>query len=293
MTQPAKIQPTIAQPAGPLFAGVTLAMISWKAHATVEHTLQSYQSAGILDLFAHKRIHFNEISQADRAIADRFGFATSGTADNIGIYGAVDAVSAQASTPFILSLENDCPLVTNRDGLIAMLGSALTDMQTLNVPVFLMRSRRQPGEPFWRRQRYEDHFDVVWPLGTDPSQRRAMPNPIMRAYQDIRRNALRGSAIYAEEDPTLRHPRVIRKSAGGNWLTSSRHLNWSNCCVLVKTDFLRNVVLDRVRRFPATATLNGHQDIEAALKVNGWWRKQHFAMGQSEPGPFTHQRLDR
>lgn len=277
----------------PRFGDVTLAMISWKAHATVQHTLASYQTAGILDLFGAKKIHFNEISDADREIAGRFGFDYSGTPGNVGIFGAVDAIAATVTAPYILSLENDCPLVTGREGLVEMLGSALHDMALFDVPVFLMRSRRQPGEPFWRRARYEERFRPVWPLGTDASHRQPMTNIVQRAYEDIRRNSLRGSAIYAEEDPTLRHPGVIKKSPHGNWLTNSRHLNWSNCCVLVRTDFLRDVVLERVRRFPALSTLNGHQDIEAALKVNGWWRRQHFPMGQSEPGPFTHQRLDR
>lgn len=281
------------KPGAPLFGDVTLTVISWKAHATVLKTLQSYETANILDLFASKRIHFNEISPADIAIAERFGFAHSGSASNSGIFGAVDAVAAQVRTPFMLSLENDNPLATDRAGLIAMMTSALADMKVRDVPVFFMRSRREPGEPFWRKDRYSQRFHVVWPIGTDASQRRKLPHPLVRAYEDIRRSSLRGSAIYAEEDPTVRHPRVIEKSANGNWLTRSSYINWSNCAVLVNTNFLRDVVLNRVRHYPAPTTLNGHQDIEAALKLGNWWRKQGFAMGQSEPGPFTHERLDR
>ncbi len=277
----------------PPFGDVTLAMISWKAPATLQHTLASYETAGILGLFGDRRIHFNEISEADQALAIRYGFTHSGTPANLGIFGAIDAIAASVTTPYVLSVENDCPLVTDRAGLLAMLGSALSDMAMLNVPVFTMRSRRQPGDEFTRRTRYEDRFQVVWPLGTDRSQRRAMPYLVSRLYEDARRGTLRGCSLYAEEDPTLRHPRIIKKSPQGNWLTTSRYLNWSNNCVLVRTDFLRDVVLDRVRHHPAPSTLNGHQDIEAALKVNGWWRRQHFAMGQSEPGPFTHHRLDR
>ena len=285
--------PDTKKPDAPLFSGVTLTMISWKAHATVQKTLESYEAAGILDLFAAKRIHFNEISPADIAIAERFGFERSGSAANTGIFGAVDAVSAQVRTPYILSLENDNPLVTDRAGLITMLTCALNDMAERDVPAILMRSRRDPGEQFWRRSRYEQRFNVVWPLGADAGKRRPMPNPLVRAYEDLRRSSLRGSAIYAEEDPTLRHPRVIEKTANGNWLTKSSYINWSNCCALVKTEFLREVILDRVRKHPSPATLNGHQDIEAALKLDNWWRKQGFPVGQSEPGPFTHERLDR
>ena len=268
-------------------------MISWRAPDTIAHTLNSYTAAGILDLFAARRIHFNEISPADREIAAAHGFAVSGRPENIGIYGAVAAVVREVKTPYLLSLENDCPLVTDRAGLSAQLTSALADMNTLDVPVFILRSRREPGEAFARRARYEAKFRAVWPLGSETPQPGGLPHRLVRAYEDLRRPALRGCAIYAEEDPTLRHPGVIQKSANGNWITTSRHLHWTNNAILVRTAFLRDVVLARVQSHPAKTSLNGHQDIEAALKRDGWWRKQGFAMGQSEPGAFTHRRLDR
>ena len=277
----------------PPFGDVTLAMVSWKAPATLQHTLASYEKAGILGLFGARRIHFNEMSTADEALAARYGFTHTGTRANLGIFGAIDAIATTLTTPYVLSVENDCPLVTDRDGLLAMLGSALSDMALLRVPVFTMRSRRMPGDEFSRRARYEERFQIVWPLGSDRRQRNAMTPWATRLYEDLRRGTLRGCSLYAEEDPTLRHPRVIKKSPHGNWLTTSRYLNWSNNCVLVRSDFLRDVVLDRVRCHPAPTTLNGYQDIEAALKANSWWRKQKFPMGQSEPGPFTHKRLDR
>jgi hypothetical protein len=275
------------------FPELTLGMISWKAPKTVAHTVATYEQADILDLFAARRIHFNEISADDRAIATQYGFDATGTANNAGIFGGVDALVAAITTPYVLFVENDCPVVTDRAGVICAIARVLDDMRTHDVPVFSMRSRRQPGEKFWRRERYEQRFRLVWPLGSALEQRRPLTNVIQRTYEDARRSALRGSAIYAEEDPTVRHPTIIQKSTNGNWLTRSPYLHWSNCCFLARTDFLRDVVLDQVRRHPAPTTLNGQQDIEAALKANRWWRRQSINMGVCEPGPFTHERLDR
>jgi hypothetical protein len=275
------------------FDSVTLGMISWKAPRTVAHTFASYERASILDVFGARVIHFNEISEADRTVAAQHDFAVSGSSDNVGIFGGVDALVAQVTTPYFLLVENDCPVLCDRAGLVSAIAGVLDDMTRHDVPVFLMRSRRQPGEPFWRRSRYENRFRIVWPLGTSPAERREMAHPLVRAYEDRRRSALRGSAIYAEEDPTLRHPRIIQETANGNWLTRSPYLQWSNCCFLARTDFLRDVVLDRVRRHPSRTTLNGTQDIEAALKEGNWWRKLDVPIGQCEPGPFTHERLDR
>lgn len=275
----------------PLFGEVAFCVLSWRAHATLCHTLTSFAAAGILDLFAERLIFFNEIDETDRAIARSFGFAAMGSPTNIGIFGGVDGLAGAAKAPNILFVENDCPLATSRAGLIAMVRSALADMDAESVPVLLMRSRRNPGEPFWRRSRYESRFRIVQPLGG--SRRNGLPPLWRRIYEDLRRPSARGCAIYAEENPAERHPRIVRRSANGNWITSSQHLSWSNCCFLARRDFLRNVVLRRVRTAPAAVTLNGHQDIEAALKAGGWWRRQRLPIGQSEPGPFTHIRLDR
>ncbi len=275
------------------FPGVTLGMISWRAPETVRHTLESYAQAGILDLFAARRIHFNEISAADQAIAQAHGFEVTGSNDNLGIFGAVDRLAREVTTPYLLSLENDCPLVATRDELGAMLNSALADMAALDIPVFILRSRREPGEAFARRERYERRFRPVWPIGQPQPDPLVRPHLLVRAYEDRRKSALRGCAIYAEEDPALRHPGVIKRSPNGSWVTSSRYLNWTNNAILVRTDFLRDVVLARVHSHPAKTSLNGHQDIEAALKRDHWWARQNILMGQSEPGAFTHKRFDR
>ena len=282
-----------AATAHPGVAGVTLGMISWKAPRTVAHTLSSYEHADILTLFPQRRVHFNEISDDDRRIAAHHGFQVSGSAENAGIFGGVDALVARTTTPYFMLVENDCPVLTDRAGLMAAISGVLDDMASHNVPVFLMRSRRQPGEPFWRKSRYEGRFRVNWPIGAPQEQRGEPAHVLIRAFEDRRRSALRGCAIYAEEDPALRHPGIITRSRNGNWITRSPYLQWSNCCFLARTDFLRDVILDRVRRFPSKTTLNGTQDIEAALKVGHWWRKQNIPIGQCEPGPFTHERLDR
>lgn len=274
-----------------LFGNVALCLLSWKANVTLRHTLASFADVGILDLFAERMIFFNEIDGTDREVAKEYGFEALGSPTNVGIFGGVDRLVAAAHASHILFVENDCPLATSRAGFISMMRSALDDMEKLGVEVFQMRSRREPGEPFWRRARYERRFRVLEPIGG--GRRNPAPPLWRRMYEDMRRPALRGCAIYAEEMPTVRHPGIVSQSDNGNWITTSEHLNWSNCCYLARREFLRDVVLERVRTHPSTIDLNGHQDIEAAMKRDRWWRRQKILMGQSEPGPFTHIRLDR
>ena len=145
----------------PAFPDVTLGMISWKAHRTVAGTLASYERAGILDLFAARLLHFNEISDDDREIAQRHNFGASGSPLNLGIHGAVDVVAARVTTPYVLMVENDCPVIAGRNEVTTAIATALSDMKKYDIPVFSLRSRRQPGDKFDRRTRYEKKFRVV------------------------------------------------------------------------------------------------------------------------------------
>jgi hypothetical protein len=243
-------------------------------------------------MFGSLRLHLNE-AEFDDTLALKLGFEITRSGLNLGIFGAAEAIAEATTTTYLLYVEDDCPLVTGKNTCKDMLRSALDDMGDFNIPIFSMRSRREPGDKFVRRARYEARFRPVHRIGEAADSIRPLASYSRRLLEDWRRPGLRACAIYAEEDPTIRHPSIIKRTPRGNWLTSSRHLNWSNNCVLVRTNFLRDVVLDRVRRYPAPITVNGHQDIEAALKRGSWWRNLAVPMGQSEPGPFTHKRLER
>ncbi len=272
---------------------ITLSILSWKQHDVLRNTLQSFDRNGVLDVFPARRIFFNEIDQADREIAAEFGFEATGNETNVGIFGGAKGLTNACTTAFMLFVENDCPAIVSaeefRDGMVR----AIADMRAYDVPVFSMRSRRRPGEKFNRRERYEKYYRLERPLsaeeGGNPASRKPT-HPMWRKVEDLRRPSLRGSAMFAEEDPHLRHPSCIRRSSNGNFLISSRIHNWSNNCLLVNTQFMREVIIPQVEAHPAPTAINGHQDIEAALKLDNWWKSQEVTMGQADPGPLTHAR---
>ena len=271
----------------------TLSVLSWQQHDVLRNTLGSFVNQGVLDLFAERRIFFNEISQADRNIAAEFGFEAIGSESNVGIFGGAKGLADACATEFMLFVENDCPAIVRADVFADGMARATADMREHRVPVFSMRSRRQPGEKFNRRERYEKYYRLERPLSESASgnpEERAPTNSLQRLAEDLRRPSLRGSAMFAEEEPHLRHPSCIQRSANGNFLISSRIHNWSNNCLLVEAAFMRDVIIPRIEAHPAPTTINGHQDIEAALKLDNWWKRQDVMMGQADPGPLTHAR---
>lgn len=270
-----------------------MSVLSWKQHDVLRRTLRSFADNGVAGLFAERRIFFNEIDDGDRAIASEFGFEAVGCTSNVGIYGGAKGLAEACQCTFMLFVENDCPAIVAADVFYDAVARATADMRAHDTPVFSLRSRRRPGEKFDRRQRYQKYYRLEQALGdcdSEPLPERRPTGLLRRTYENLRRPSLRGAALFAEEQPHLRHPNLIRKTANGNFLTTSRVLNWSNNCVLVNADFMRDVVLKRVETHPAPTSINGHQDIEAAVKLNRWWRNLDVGMGQAEPGPLTHAR---
>lgn len=271
----------------------TLSLLSWKQHDVLRPTLSAFASRCVLDLFPSRRVFFNEFDQADRDVAAEFGFEALGSASNVGIFGGAKALAAACTTEFMLFVENDCPPIVDADAFFDGMNRATADMRDHNVPVFSMRSRRQPGEKFNRRERYEKYYRLERPLreiDDGSGGQRSPTNMLQRIAEDFRRPSLRGSALFAEEAPHLRHPSCIQRSTNGNFLISSRIHNWSNNCLLVNVGFMLDVIAPRVESHPAPTTINGHQDIEAALKMGNWWKEQDVLMGQADPGPLTHAR---
>ena len=276
------------------FETVTLGILSWRAPDTLRASLETYAREDLFSLFGRKIIYFQEISEGDRALAAQFGLEAHGSLANSGIFGGVEALVRIADTDHLLILENDCPLVETRQTAMRAIGSALGDMAAHDLPVFRMRSRRDPGEKFSRLGKYVAHFPVREPL----AGARLPANPprwhafLRRLLRPGKARSLKASAVYGETNPHLRQPGAVARSENGNWRTDSRFINWSNQSVLVERRWLDETILQRVRTHPSNRPVNGFQDIERA--VNGpWWRARRVAIGISEPGLFSHRRLDR
>jgi len=273
---------------------LALGLLSWRAPETLAATLETYAAGGLFDLFDEACVYFQEISDSDRAVAAHYGLTTGGTDANTGIEGGVRALVGDTRADLILLLENDCPLVVDAAVAADALTRAVADMDHHDTPVFRMRSRRHPGDNFTRTDKYQSLFGAHDPLDTDvtihpPAPLRAL---VGRTLRPLRARRFRGDAVYVERDPVAAQPGAVRPSANGNYLTDSRFINWSNQSVLVRPDFMRDVLFPGVEAHPSKRTIAGVQDLERAANRR-WWRDLHVPVGISDPGLFTHARLDR
>lgn len=272
---------------------IGLGILSWRAPRTLAASLATYEAGGLFDLFDEQRVFFQEITAEDRETGLRHGLDVDGSKSNLGIEGGVRELVEGTDADLLLLLENDCPLLADAATARDTLARAVADIETHDLPVFRLRSRRQPGENFTRPLKYQRFFPVHDPLNTKVDILTASPfsAALRRTLRPAKANRFRAEAIHVERDPAARQPRAVRASGNGNWLSDSRYMTWSNQSVMVRPEWMLNVLFPGVAAHPSKRTIGGAQDIERAANRR-WWRDLRVPIGFSDPGLFTHARLD-
>lgn len=267
---------------------VGVGLLSWKAPLTLAATLESHVTLDLFSLFDDHLIFFQERSESDKEVAERFGLRHAGNAENTGIVGGVRALVEGLDCDYLLLLENDCPAVESREEIRRQLDAALSDMVSEQIPVFRFRSRREPGEGLASVGKFYRYYAdrVQAPAGHSPLMSR-----LRRLLRPGKARRMRGASAYAQCRPDKVFPGVFARTPCDNLVVDSRYINWTNQSVLVARRWMRDVILPYVDEHPSNRLVNGFSDIEKEL--NGrWWREQRFPVGLA-PGVFTHRRLDR
>lgn len=269
---------------------ISVGVLSYGTHRTLERSVSTHVAAGLTGLVGEYFIHFNALSDADRAVAASLGVAFSGSPQNTGIYGGFRAIAERADRRFVLVLENDISAITDPATTAACLASAVADMAAHAIPIFGMASRTTPGTSSSTRKLVRAN-GIKSPLRADHrASKPTLAGKIASLLRHGRLDIFRGAAVFVERDPEIAYPMAWRKLASGNYVTSSRHRNWSNQAVLFDRRFFLDVVCRRVDEQPDDRLVNGHQDIERALN-RSWWRRLGVPMGHSGIGIFRHARI--
>lgn len=276
---------------------IGLGVLSWKAHETLKATLNSYRDSGLLELFEDKVIHFNDISDEDRAIAEDYGFRAVG-GENKGIATGTENLVKAIESEHVLVVQNDNPLVESVEFADAHLGAALSLLENNKADLVRMRHRWQVGEGFADVVKYlkvhglqECHpdFSALETLPPEVPLEDGFGKKLQRLLRPGRAHQMKGRGIFIEASPETLFPDVIRRD-GDFLLVDSAVINFSDQCFMCAKRFYLDVLAAYVNANPSSRTLNNFQVPEICLN-SPWWRKQHFQIAQGR-GIFTHGRLD-
>ena len=255
--------------------------------------MQSYAKIGFQDFFDEAKIIFQEVSDHDKLLAEKYGFDYVGMPDNQGIQGGNKLISEHLTTDYVLILENDNPVVESEETTYKRILKALEYLENGTLDLMRLRHRWHFGEGFsiFKYSRYypvqhlHEKFCHSEQIVNDPPPIKFL----RRLFRPLKALRMTGRAVYYEKEPHKLFPKYIHQLEDGLFSVDSRSLFWTNQCVLLSRDLYKQL-LDYADAHPAGRTINNFQYLEPNLDC-WWWKKQHFKIGIGD-GVFTHNRFD-
>lgn len=195
---------------------MTLAVLSWGAHRTLINTLESYKTFGVKE--SENIIWFQEITNTDKQIADKYGFKYYGSKDNVGIAQAYKELVEKATEDTFLFLENDWVALESGDRL--NYGREL--LYSGRADVVRFRHRRYPGAPLWTLQYQGDEMEK--------------PSHLL-------------DAVHWTTHPHFDFKGYIQEDFDtGFYVASSKNANWTNNPTMFRTEWLLDNIVPRLGR---------------------------------------------
>lgn len=264
-----------------------LGILSWRGYDSLTASLTSYRNAGLLDLFAEKLVFLPEIEQKGIDLAQKFSIPYQGTPNNLGILGGFKAMAEAMTSKYVLLLENDFQLSDDcLDNKICFdaLVRALNHLKSGQSKLWRFRHLKKPGHPL-----QTDKVLKYWPKDDAPSHQKLL-SILRRNVRSKKAHTMKGMTLYTKSNPSINFPDVIKQIANNDYLVRSDVLNWSNNLFMIERDFFLSQVIPEAERNISGRLINGFPTIEIELNRSGWWRKNKFWIGVSNPGLFTHDR---
>jgi hypothetical protein len=237
---------------------LSIGILSWGAHLTLENSLSSYKSNGLFDLADEISIFFNKITNKDIVIARKYGLEYLGDAKNIGIGKALKVLVNQSRCDYFLFLENDWVLVENKEITERRIQTAIRLLNENMADVVRLRHRFKYGDPLYTAIFKEDEMESPGYLS---------------------------DCIHWAKEPEKKFPQLISKISIDNedwFFMSSKYACYTNNPCIYKKDFLETNVIP--------FAVGGGAALED--DIFPWWREQNFTIYQGA-GLFEHKRLDR
>jgi hypothetical protein len=275
-------------------ATVGVGILSWKSHKTLEKSLESYEKVGFKELFDEVKIIFQEISEEDKLLAQKYGYDYVGTEKNLGIQNGHKLIHDNLSTDYVLVLENDNPIIVDRKTLEERLSQSIKHLENGNIDVMRLRHRWNFGEGF-SLEKYTEYYEVqkLHEKYSAEAIKSNIVSPIIKAIKRFLRpeKAIRiaGYSLYFEKEPEKVFPLYIKEIDKEFYSVDSSILTWTNQSAFLKRKFYGEL-LDYAYSNPSSRTANKFPDLEKPLNSK-WWRDQNYKIGVSE-GLFTHNRFD-
>ena len=258
---------------------ISLAILTWKAPKTLQHTLQNLEP--LLDLFNEKIVICQESDPDEIALAERYGFKPIALETNVGIQYGMKQAFESCSNEQVLFMENDLVLKVSREEAISTIkaiSNALTDGSAEFAKLrYLPESTKKSFKRYWRC------------IDGRPTRR-------FMGYLRYRiANFMASDVLHLGVAPGLK-TEYLTDVGNGLYATTSEFSKWENRAVLAKRSFFLDTLIPFAESHPTSRNVNGMPDLEHRINSRAnrsWWQNAKFRHLIASPGLFGHRRLDR
>lgn len=205
------------------YKNITIGYLSWHRENILEQTLQSHKDNGLFDLIPNKVILFQEITNLDIEIANKYNLNYIGEKENIGVLAAFVKLINNCSTEYFIFSENDWKLVHDKDYTKKVIDDCLNILKENEASIIRLRSKNNPGEPYYSL--------IEW------IQNNWSNNNINNFLWKLESLSWVPTSVYA--------PGTFKTlNKNFKWdITTFTHQEWSNNIFIAKTSFLKETVL--------------------------------------------------
>jgi hypothetical protein len=278
---------------------VALGILSWKSHAVLERTLETYRKSDLFSLFDQNIIYFNSMDTEDIRIAEKFGLEYKGSDKNLGILGGTEELVKNMDCEYLLLLQNDCPVIDSV-GMKEQFETGIDMLSKGKIDIMRYRHRFLVGEGFSDVKNYLRYYNIREIDENCVKKRYSITDKdfkntnLMRILRGIfkykKKERVIGRSVYVEKNPDILFPEYIKKD-GEVFIVDSAVINYTDQSFLVKKDFLLNVIFKYCDEHKNITKRNVNGFVIQEVILNSkWWREQHFKIGVCR-GIFSHRRF--
>ena len=261
---------------------IGVVMLSHGRRDKLEKSLKSYEENGLIDMVGDNFIFFNEVANDDISLIenDYNSFEWGGHPVNCGIgWGMVKAIT-ECDTKYVLFLENDFELVSDKNDIYKQLELGYRNLEKDNVDIIKYRQVKDYIHTSNEAKHWAGEIDFTGNDNGFDTGRKGCPE----------KNWWIGFAVedkfgYNNSDIC---EKIDEKGETVLWRMSCQYANWSNNPFLCSKEWFLDLAA-KVGFKEMIAPPNARSpDFEEQVEANGWWQKQDYTMGIL-PGLFRHQ----
>jgi len=202
---------------------ITIGYLSWKRYDIFNQTLLSHKTNGLFDCILPKNrlIYFQEISELDIALANKYDCNYIGSKENVGILNAFIALVENCKTDYFIFCENDWLLIEKKNETFNVLRDCIELINNNVANIIKLRHRTNPGNPIYSKNVWNKYDCLNFPYKLE-------------------------SLYWLKDDEIRLHYNNIMSEYSLQYLwyiTDLVHQLWSNNIFIGNTHILKNYVL--------------------------------------------------